>query len=131
MTVVLDASAVIALLREESGSDIVEEMIETAEGSGVSAGYLSAVNLTEILQRLAGVELPALIGGPEPAIVTVPFNAEHARTAAGMLEATTPAGLSLADRACLALARVMSLPAVTADRVWSEVDVGVEVVQIR
>lgn len=131
MTFVLDASAVIALLRAEPGADAVEEMLEVASTPDLVVAYLSAVNLTEVLQNLGEVELPDLIGGPQPAVSTVPYDSEHARAAAAMLPVTRRVGLGLADRACLALAHAMSLPAVTTDRLWSEVDVGVEVIQLR
>lgn len=130
MTVVLDASAVIALLRDESGADTVREILESVEPPSPIAGLLSTVNLTEVLQAL-GANLPAVIDGSERVIVTAAYEREHARAAAAMLEQTRLAGLGLADRACLALAKVLGLPAVTADRLWSEIDVGVEVIQIR
>lgn len=131
MSFVLDASALVALVRREPGADEVEQLLGGAETPGLVAGYLSAVNLTEVLQRLSEEDLPDLIDGPRPAVVTVPYDAAHARAAAAMLPVSRAFGLSFADRACLALAKVMSLPAVTADRLWSEVDVGVDVIQIR
>ena len=130
MSLVLDASAVIALLRDEPGADVVRELLEAVDAESVAAGLISAVNLTEVIERL-GDDLPELIGGDRAIIATVPYDEIHARAAAAMLQPTRTPGLALADRACLALARVMSLPAVTADRLWSGVDVGVDVVQIR
>lgn len=130
MTLVLDASAVIAFLRDEPGADTVRELLEAADSELPAAGILSAVNLTEVIQE-TGDDLPTLINGPQPVIASVAYGVEHARVAAAMLAATRPAGLGLADRACLALAKAMSLPVITADRLWSEVDVGVEVLQIR
>jgi PIN domain nuclease of toxin-antitoxin system len=129
VTLVLDASAVIAFLRDEPGADTVRALLEAA-GTESTAAVLSAVNLTEVVQEL-GSDLPALIDGPEPVIATIPFAIEHARAAAAMLPPTRSAGLGLADRACLALAKVTSLPVLTADRAWSEIDLDVEVVQIR
>ena len=60
-----------------------------------------------------------------------PFHASDARTAGELVLTTRRAGLSLADRACLALATRLGVPAVTADRAWLELDVGVEIVCIR
>ena len=130
MMLVLDASAVIALVRDEPGADTVRELLATSESSSLSSGYLSAVNLTEVIQELEG-HTPFVIEAPQPVIATVSYDVEHARVAAAMHRETRKAGLGIADRACLALAKLMSLPAVTADRLWSEVDVGVEVIQIR
>jgi len=59
------------------------------------------------------------------------FSAEDAETAAELWQPTRRAGLSLVDRACLALARRLGVTADTADRDWRKVDVGVEVVPIR
>jgi len=130
MTVVLDASAVIALLRDESGANTVREILESVDTTSPVAGLLSTVNLTEVLQAL-GTDLPAIIDGSERVIVTASYEREHARAAAAMLDTTRAIGLGIADRACLSLAKVLDLPAITADRLWSELDLGVEVIQIR
>lgn len=61
----------------------------------------------------------------------VPFDEIQARAAALLRSATKRLGLSLGDRACLALAIVLKKPAVTADRAWSKLDVGAEIVLIR
>lgn len=129
MTVVLDASAVLALIWDEPGAEAVEDMLGSLDLGSDLSGYISAVNATEVIEQLGAV--PSLFGGPTADVAGVPYDLEHAEIAAGMLTATRPGGLSLADRACLALAKSMSLPAVTADRAWSDVDVGVEVIQIR
>lgn len=127
---VLDASAIIAFLRGEPGAEVVRDLLESAAADQTAAAYLSAVNLAEVVQEL-GVDLPALIGEDSAVVVVAPFDEEQARAAARMLDATKSLGLGLADRACLALASVRDLPAVTADRLWSDADVGVGVVQIR
>lgn len=123
---ILDASALIALLRGETGADQVEAL---------SAGALiSAVNWTEVLEVTGALGLP-LEGRREQleelGISVVAFTPEHAEVAAAMRPATQRAGLSLADRACLALARSLGGTAVTADRAWVEVEVGVDVQLIR
>ncbi|MBI4898628.1 MAG: type II toxin-antitoxin system VapC family toxin [Actinobacteria bacterium] len=131
MSYVIDASAVIALLRDEPGAARVFDLLNEVEAPSSSAAYISTVNLAEIHQQL-GTELPeGLIGGEGGVIRAADFTAEHAREAAVLYEATRAAGLSLADRACLALAKVLGLPAVTADRQWARVDAGVEVELIR
>ena len=123
---VLDASAILAFLRGEQGAEVV-------------AGYrcdalVSAVNVAEAGARLADL-------GANPAEVRrsvalmgldiVPFDADQAHEAADIRDATRRRGLSLGDRACLQLAARSGLPALTADRVWTEIDVGVDVRLIR
>jgi ribonuclease VapC len=123
---VLDASAVIALLWEESGSDAVEGLL--------GAAVVSAVNWSEVLQRYnaLGLDTAARRDSVEAlGIFIEDFSGDDAETAASMRASTRSAGLSLADRACLSLARRLGLPAHTADRAWETVDVGVEVVLIR
>jgi ribonuclease VapC len=62
---------------------------------------------------------------------TVDFTVDDATVPGRLWQATRDAGLSLADRACLALASRLGVPAVTADRAWSALDVGVEVIVVR
>ncbi len=59
------------------------------------------------------------------------FEAEQADEAARLRPPTRSVGLGLADRACLALARRLDVPTVTADRTWAALDLGVEIVMIR
>ncbi|HMJ01893.1 MAG TPA: type II toxin-antitoxin system VapC family toxin [Conexibacter sp.] len=123
---VLDASALIALLWEEPGADAVEPLL--------SRSAISAVNWAEVLQRYRahGVETAGKRESVEALGVSVEdFSAEDAETVAELWRPTRRAGLSLADRACLALARRLGLAAYTADRDWRKVDVDVEVVVIR
>jgi ribonuclease VapC len=121
-TVVLDASAVLALLHDEPGADRVDAVLGDAVLSTVNwaevAGLLDArglpaAPLRETIEAL-GIELRA-------------FGAEDADETGGLYTSTRDAGLSLGDRACLALARSLGAPALTADRAWLDVDVGVEV----
>ena len=122
---VLDASAVLTLLKDEAGADRVLEFLP--------APAISAVNLCEVVTKTAddGVLSDAVEAKLEElGLQVIPFD-EKASYAAGTLHSETRRlGLSLADCACLALARWMDTPAVTTDRVWSGVD-GVEVVVIR
>jgi PIN domain nuclease of toxin-antitoxin system len=123
---VLDASALVALLWEEPGAEAVESLLGQA--------VVSAVNWTEVLQRYHALGLDTT-GKRESVealgIAVEGFSADDAAIAAELWAPTRRAGLSLADRACLALARRLDLPAHTADRDWRKVDVGVEVVLIR
>jgi len=123
---VLDASALLAFLFRESGHEKVSQVIHQ--------GCLSSVNLAEVLARFAR-------DGHDPGkaadqirssgIETVPFDDVQAALVAALLPQTLPHGLSLGDRACLALAIMRHAPAMTADQVWSEIDLPIPVVQIR
>jgi PIN domain nuclease of toxin-antitoxin system len=123
---VLDASAVLAHLRGEPGGDRVAALLGNA--------CISAVNLSEVVRKLVdlGADDAAIAAAIRrlPCQVT-PFDGALA-LASGLLRRQTLAqGLSLGDRACLALAAREGLPAVTADRAWSRLDLDVEVVLIR
>ena len=121
-TAVLDASAVIALLKGERGASRV---------AGVIANSVVGVfNHAEVVSHFVH------LGAPEAEVRTMlgalPFTVVAADEAlgwhAGLLRAATAAaGLSLGDRFCLALARRMDAPAYTADRAWKEVAVAAEV----
>lgn len=123
---VLDASAVLAWLRDEPGADIVTGHLDDA--------MISAVNLSEVHQKLAqrGVDadravrqLRTLGIGVEAVDVT------DALAASRLWPSTRAAGLSLGDRCCLALAARLQAPAVTADTAWTGLDLDVEVISIR
>lgn len=125
---VLDASALLALLFDEPGAELVERALP--------ASMLSAVNLSEVMQKSIdrGVGVPGLRDDLEAlGIEVVVFDADAAEETANLRAATRSAGLSLGDRACMALAARSNLPAMTADRSWAELDVGtpIEVVLIR
>jgi PIN domain nuclease of toxin-antitoxin system len=126
--IVLDASALLALLKDEPGGDKVAQ--------GLSASCISAVNYAEVVSYFIHAGMPAsavdAMLSPLP-ITIVAANADLA-TLAGRLRATTAeAGLSLGDRFCLALAVREGLPAWTADRQWRAISgqVGAEIVLIR
>lgn len=126
MTVVLDASAVLAYLNGETGHERV--------GTALDNAVVSTANWAEVLQKITaaggdshriGAALVAL------GIHVDPLTLEDARTMAALWAITRSAGLSLGDRACLATALRLDIPAVTADKAWKEVDVGVEIELIR
>jgi PIN domain nuclease of toxin-antitoxin system len=125
--IVLDASALLAYLFRESGHQIVEQYIEDA--------CISTVNLSEVAGRFIrdGVDVKPLLQHLEKtSIAFIPFNQEHALHAAELIPLTKPYGLSLGDRACLALATVRNLAVLTADNVWAEIEgINIEVIQIR
>ena len=123
--VVLDASAVLALIQEEPGGAAVEARLDGAR--------LSAVNLAEVAQRLSDQrpdDLVIAVLGKFPCEV-IGFDTPLALRTGLLRRATKARGLSLGDRACLALAERDGLAVVTGDRAWAELDLGVEVVLIR
>jgi len=95
---------------------------------------ISAVNLCEVLSKLhddglSEAQADAAVSAMD--LRVVPFDELQARSAARLRAVTRHAGLSLGDRACLALGERLRCPVVTADRVWANLDIGVEVVVIR
>ena len=126
MTTVFDNSAVLAAAFEEEGSEAAVRWL--------SDGILSAVNASEVVARIvdpgaSGEEARASLLGF--GLEIRPFDAALA-VAAGLLRtATRGQGLSLGDRACMALAIREQARVVTADRAWAALDLGVEVELIR
>jgi PIN domain nuclease of toxin-antitoxin system len=124
--VVLDASAVLALLMGEPGADEVEARLD--------GSILSAVSLSELFQKTVqhDVDTDGLEYDLEALGVEIrAFDAVQARAAAEIWRQVPRAGLSLGDRACLALASGLGLPAITADRRWLSLELGVEVRVLR
>jgi len=125
--VVLDASAILAWAQQEAGHPVV-----TAHLRGTAAVAVSAVNWSEVVAKLADAGSPSVTVRRALAaagVELVPFDADHAERAGAFGTATRSAGLSLGDRACLALAAAAGATAVTADRGWAAVSprVGVDV----
>ena len=125
---VLDASAILAALFREPGADVVETHYE--------AGMVSSGNLSEVAAKLSDRAMPSneaeqLLSGL--GLEVRPFDESLAYMAGALREATRPLGLSLADRACLALGQAEGAPVVTMDRKWAQVSdaVGVEVILAR
>ena len=124
--VVLDASAALAPLLGETGG---EKAFREFRGASISA-----VNWAEVVQRArsAGAPVGSLRADFEGmGVRVVPVDAGHAEQAARLRQPTRQAGLSLADRICVALAIDRGAALVTADRAWADLDVGVEVRLIR
>lgn len=124
--IVLDASAVLALLQSEPGWDRV--------ATEIGAASMSAVNAVEVMTRLVDRCAPDPTVRAARALVerlSVPFDHRQAMRAAELRRVTRPLGLSLADRCCLALAMTESLPILTADRAWANLDIGLEIRVVR
>lgn len=124
--IVVDSSAVIALIREERGADVLRPYV----GSMV----ISAINFCEtitVLQRLAGPDV--MVTHPLSFLVSevVAFEAQAAVEAANLHFYTKPYGLSLGDRACIALGIKRKLPIFTADKIWAELKLDADIRLIR
>lgn len=119
---IIDASAALAHLLDEAGGNRVVPYLKD--------GLISSVNLSEVVTRLIRT-------GADPMRAdylgcTVVSHDAHLAHATGRLwPVTAHLGLSLADRACLALALREGLPVLTGDRAWAALDLGVDVVLIR
>jgi ribonuclease VapC len=125
-SVVLDSSAILAVIFNESGSDRVAPLLQGA--------LLSAVNLAEVHTQLLLRGVPAALAWSRVLSMgceICAFSEEQARIAGGLVSMTRPLGLSLGDRACLALAIQRQATAYTTDRAWKNLGLGVEVNVIR
>jgi len=126
--IVLDASAVLALLGEEPGSGTVLAAMQA------SRAVMSAVNAAEVHGKLCDAGVPSDVADEvigSMAVDIVDFDAAQARRAGRLRAATRMLGLSLGDRACLSLAQQLRAPALTADKAWSAVQADVAVHVIR
>jgi PIN domain nuclease of toxin-antitoxin system len=126
--VILDASALIAMLKGERGADAVAATIVTAS--------MGVFNYAEVVSHFIHLGMPEAdvddMLDPLPMTI-IPANKLLAREAGRLRAATAGAGLSLGDRFCLALAKHEGVPAWTADKAWASIAhaAGVEIVIIR
>lgn len=123
--IVLDASALLAVMDAEPGHELVLAALPGAQ--------ISAVNLAEVVSKLAERGMPAdeaWADARDLGIVIVPFDAEQALEVGRLRPLTRAYGLSLGDRACLVLARIEKARALTTDSRWlaaaDALDVSVE-----
>lgn len=124
--VILDSSAFLALINNETGKDVVEPLLHHA--------IMSSVNVSEVVS-----ELNTKLSIPESQIQKIlslineiyPFDKPLAVSTGLLKQNHLHLGLSLGDRACLALASHLSLPVYTANKIWSKLDTGITIYQIR
>ena len=125
--VILDASALLALLQQESGASVVEPLLKNA--------IMSTVNVAETLITLQKIDiLPeeaiALITDIIPEIVI--FDLVQAQMVAELHNKVLFKGLSLGDKACIVLGKKLKIPIYTADKIWSELklqDVKINIIR--
>jgi ribonuclease VapC len=125
--VVVDSSAILAVLNREAGADFI---ISRLRGS-----VLSAVNLQEVAKKMleAGSTADAIHAAMDRLGVQIlPHDADDAYRAASLAPATKKFGRGLGDRSCMALAIRLGVPAITTDRSWTQIDApGLEVILAR
>lgn len=124
--VVIDASALLALLNGETGANLVAEVLPE--------GVISSVNLSEVIAKLSEAGMPetAINQALQPlGLKVIPFDEEQAYLAGFLRTATQNLGVSLGDRACLSLAKMLGIVALTADRAWMGLSIGVTIKVIR
>jgi len=123
-TYVLDASALLAVMLDEVGADAVHATL--------AAARIGAVNLSEVVAKLQERDVPDDMidqSLADLALPVVPFDRDQAVRAGKLRQTTRSAGLSLGDRACLALAASVNATAITTDRAWARVvtEISIEI----
>jgi ribonuclease VapC len=124
---VLDASAVLASFYGEAGADAIDEILRES--------VISTVNAAEVISKLVERGMTAVMAKSaliDTGIEIAPFDLAQAELAGDLRGKTRAHGLSLGDRACLALAKQINGRAVTGDRAWAALeDIGVEIILFR
>jgi PIN domain nuclease of toxin-antitoxin system len=120
--VILDSSAILAVLRCEPGAEQVEEVMADA--------LVSVVNESEVISKL--IWRGETAARAEEIAAELPYrrvdlDGQQARRAGVLWGVTRAQGLSLGDRCCLALAEREHLPVMTADTMWRDISIGVEI----
>ena len=125
--IVLDASALLAVLNDEPGADkLTLELLNGATSS--------TVNLAEVQSKLVhrGIDPDdAWEAALSPIQQATAFTEEQAKIAGSLVTHTGPFGLSLGDRACLALGITLKAPVYTADRLWKNLKLGIRIHVVR
>ena len=125
--VVLDASAILAVIHQEAGYDTLSWQV-------LNASVSSAVNVAEVHSKLVNrgwTSSEAWEDATSPIQEIMPFGEEHARIAGDLTVETRHLGLSLGDRACLALGLALHAPVYTAEKVWKSLKLRIPIHVIR
>lgn len=124
--VVLDSSAFLALVNNEIGKDVVEPLLPNS--------IMSSVNVSEVVSEL-NTKLLLPLSQIQKILYLISkirhFDKELAIQSGLLKQSCSHLGLSLGDRACLALASHLNLPVYTADKAWSKLDSDLTITQIR
>jgi PIN domain nuclease of toxin-antitoxin system len=125
--IVLDASAILAVINDEPGAEkLSHDLLARAVGG--------TVNLAEVQTKLVSrgwTSAQAWEDATSPVREVLPFDEEQARIAGDLVAETKHLGLSLGDRACLALGMALRIPVYTAEKAWRKLKVGVKIHVIR
>lgn len=124
--IVVDASALLAAIHNEKGGDFVKSRIDHC--------VISTVNWSEVLQKLerADANVSKIEQGLKAlGLSIVDFTEDDAKNCASLWLPSKKLGLSLADRACLATGLRLKSDVITADRVWNDLDINLEIHLIR
>jgi ribonuclease VapC len=126
MTVVLDASALLAYLREEPGAEVVDGLLADAR--------MASVNWAEVVQTSlsAGVDVEGMQEDLQALGMRVePFLPVDGERAGRLWPLTRQQGWSLGGRACLSLGLRLGLTVVTCDRAWAQLPLDLEILLLR
>lgn len=126
MRAALDASALLAYLQDEPGSDTVE--------AALAESVISSVNWAEVVQKViaSGIAAEGMLDDfAALGLAVLPFTAEEAETVGRLWAQTRRHGLSLGDRACLSLGLRLNIPVLTADRIWTKLGLPLEIRALR
>lgn len=124
--IVLDASALLCLLNDEAGADRVATIL--------TRSVIGATNLAEVVSKLRErgltlAEVQEVLGGLH--LDVRPLSAAQAMTIGDLRPATRTLGLSLGDRACLALAIELGVELYTTDAALARAEVAIAVTNVR
>jgi ribonuclease VapC len=124
--VVVDASALLALIKNESGAQVVEGLLGNV--------IMSSVNISEVASILLDSEMSIEEANEviEPFVSSIiPFDFKQSIECAALKKITKHLGLSLGDRACINLGIQLGLPVYTADKIWAELKLDCKIILIR
>ncbi|HJD59317.1 MAG TPA: type II toxin-antitoxin system VapC family toxin [Rickettsia endosymbiont of Omalisus fontisbellaquei] len=125
--IIFDASALIALFAKEDGYQLIKKHMRD--------GVISSVNIAEVykycIEKQGLTEETAKILIKLSDIKIIDFCPEQALISANIINKTKIYGLSLGDRACIALAIFKNYPILTCDKVWQKLDLGIKFIMAR
>jgi PIN domain nuclease of toxin-antitoxin system len=125
--IVLDASAILAVINDEPGAEkLTSDLLRRAVGSSVNLAEVQ----TKLLTR-GWSSKEAWEDARSPVREVLPFDEEQGRIAGDLVTQTLHLGLSLGDRACLALGIVLDVPVYTAEKAWKKLALRLKVHVIR